>query len=292
MRSECADMEGSPEAVRRHLREVIRRVEQGGSEVRLADSCVPTGWNAVDSALANQGAGAGIGGLARGAVHEWLGIGEHGTEAPSERERGWILPMSLLMHLAARAIRAAGEGEGGGRAAVWIGSRCWPSPSSFAGVYAELLGRSIFLEPRDRASRLWAIELCLRSGAIGVVVADGARLGMAESRRVQLAAEAGLARGGGGIGLLARPAWECGAISAAATRWMVRREITPGSASSHSPPRPRWSIELSRCRGSASRSGARWVLEGGDETGVVCVPADVVDRPGSAADGRGFARSA
>jgi hypothetical protein len=69
-----------------------------------------------------------------------------------------------------------------------------------------------------------------------VVVADGSGLKMADSRRWQLAAAAG-----GVMGLIARPGWELGELSAAKTRWRVRPERSETDG-------PRWTVELLRCK--------------------------------------------
>jgi hypothetical protein len=86
------------------------------------------------------------------------------------------------------------------------------------------------------AARLWAIDLALRCPGVDVVVADASGLDMAATRRLQLSAEAG-----GALGLLARPEEELTELSAAATRWLVREQPSPGS-------NPRWQIQLLRCK--------------------------------------------
>ena len=281
---------------------MIRRVEAGrpGDQQvecggKWGGGCVQTGWDAIDRSLPVFSPN-GSRGLARGAVHEWMGLGE-GQE--------WLPPLDLLAHLASCAAH-----EGEGQAIAWVGRRCWPHPCSQRALRPTLIDHSIFIEPENASQRQWAIELCLRSPAVCAVVADASNLNMAESRRLQLAAEAGLRAGGGGFALLTRPAHEAGAISAATTRWIVRRERTPASPQ-HAQPHPRWRIELRRCKGMTSHIDAGsereewpemgrgmgsamagkmagemagkmgWVLEGGHETGIVCLSTDVVDRSGS-----------
>jgi hypothetical protein len=167
-----------------------------------------------------------------------------------------------------------------------------------------LLERSLFIDPPDDGMRLWAIDLALRCGAVCAVVADGRGLGMSQTRRLQLAAEAG-----GALVLLARPPEEERELSAAMTRW----RITPAPSSTD---RPRWIIELLRRKGArgglnvtttstarpthppavveepitdgsvhfrgpgaGAEAGMRhWLLEWNHVQGVVAVPADVVDR--------------
>ena len=137
-----------------------------------------------------------------------------------------------------------------------------------------LLMRSLFIDPPDNASRLWAIDLALRSAAVNVVIADGSQLKMAEARRLQLAAERGRA-----LALLARPSWEGAELSAASTRWRVRRSPSSSSA-------PRWIVELLRCKQAQGRSGTlrgdlrRWEIEYVSSSHLRLV-ADVVDRSDS-----------
>jgi len=164
-----------------------------------------------------------------------------------------------------------------------------------------LLERSLFIDPPDDGTRLWTIDLALRCDAVTAVIADGRGLSMPQTRRLQLAAEAG-----GALVLLARPPEEEAELSAAMTRW----RIAPAPSSTD---RPRWSIELLRRKGargglnvtaagraratrppavieephherSCTRPGTEagmrhWLLEWNHVQGVVAVPADVVDRP-------------
>lgn len=112
----------------------------------------------------------------------------------------------------------------------------------FSAADGELFARSLFVdvdgrdEPRRRAGRrsrsrrgerarpelgrkLWAIDTALRCPSVTAVVADGAGLDMAASRRLQLVAARSNA-----LVLLARPPVERGEISAATTRWWIERE--------------------------------------------------------------------
>jgi hypothetical protein len=196
-------------------------------------------------------------------------------------------PLCILAHLAGAAMNQASDDEacrGRNIAAhipppiappiapyvAWIGRKCWPYPRLLirsrgmdvdhsidqqGGVEdRSMLERSIFIDPPDDAARLWAIDLALRSGALAAVVADGSKLDMAATRRLQLAAEHG-----GALALLARPPRELDRLSAASTRWIVRSVPSPGRW-------PRWSIELCRCKGfllDAMRAG-----EAASEAGV------------------------
>lgn len=246
------------------LRDVLAR----GTASRENTPVVPTGWAGVDAALGARTLDSrAAGGLSRGAVHEWLGVGD----------RDWSPPLSLLTHLAWQALTSCDEG----RRVLWIGRRVWPyphalvrergvratavAPRALPGIlHAEelelarlprsvtddaglLLSRSLFVDAAR--NRPWAIEAALRCASVAAVVADGSGLDMKATRRLQLAAEAG-----GSFGLLARPAREERELSAAATRWRVRR-----SARQDAVARPRWTIELLRCK---SVRGGMWTWRG------------------------------
>ncbi len=234
--------------------------------------------------------------LPRGVLHEWLcaddgdgdgkrdgagydlndGVGhgkrERGCDGNSERVRKSASdgspPVSLFVHLAAHAC---GSDAG---LIVWIGRSLWPTPHALmragAHVGRNLLRDSLLLDPSTLADRLWAIDLCARSPATSVVIADASGMQLAHSRRLQLAAEAG-----GALALLARPHREHTTLSAAAMRWRVACVPSPTT-------RPRWRVELVRCKGvqrchdmEAKKS---LVLERHRATGCMRVPGDVADR--------------
>ena len=291
-------------AGRDELRALMRRVraleEAGGHApegAREPDRRVRLGLGEIDDTLG--------GGLARGAVHEWMGVGER-----QEREDQWLAPVCLLTHVARRALAAmpgrwvvwvhgsergggvcggggGGEGGGGGGGLPPYGRVL---VDGAGGVGDALLRRSIFVEAPDRASRLWAIDLALRCAGLACVVGDGRGFDVGATRRLQLAA-----RAGGTLGLLARPPTEAGAPSVASSRWLVRRappEIGPGRADDASLDREtghggvRWIVELLRCKGVRPRTEAsrRWALEWSFETCDVSVVAGVVGGTGAEAE--------
>jgi hypothetical protein len=183
--------------------------------------------------------------LARGQFHEWH------LEERRGGEKGWHPPLTLLTGLA-----LAASGERG--MVLWIGRRCWPTFQHLCGGRREgesfsavgTLRRFTFLDPQTDAERFWAIAEAMRCPAVRCVVADGARLSVMASRRLQLAAESGKV-----TGLLARPGWELEEPSYAATRWRVSpRETKKGEGS-------RWGVELHRCRGQQVEQDApqRWI---------------------------------
>ncbi len=256
---------------------------------------VPTGWGvawgparAASEGESVQGQTGAPGLLARGVVHEWFGP----VDAPdAARGRGgqsvWSPPLCIFAHLARRSLVDAQSGGSDGWV-VWIGRRCWAYPRVLAGgrdTDGALLDRSVFTDPPDDGGRLWAIELALRCRAVTAVIADGRGVDMAGSRRLQLAAKAGRA-----LCLVARPAEEMRELSAAATRWLVRRAPSPGESAKESGEAgeggPRWIVELLRCKGVRPVAGALRpvIVEWDHAQGAVVVPADVVRRAGGATD--------
>ena len=227
--------------------------------------------------------------MARGAIHEWFGLA-----GPNPASRGWTPPLGILIHLAWQALEQASSDSSG--RVIWIGRRIWPHPRALIreteGQARRLLCCSVFIDPPDDASRLWAIDLALRCPAVVAVVADGRGLELPQTRRLQLAAESGAV-----LGLLGRPPGELERRSTASTRWRVRP--APG-------PRPRWAVELLRCKGAHRQTAAAmrdvvdvvdvvdvgdvgdvggWMLELDRVKGVVSALAEVGDRSGAPAVG-------
>jgi protein ImuA len=152
------------------------------------------------------------------------------------------------------------------------------------------------------ADVLWAMEEGLRCARLAAVVGEIDTLERGPGRRLQLAAEAG------GVTAFAlrrglRPARPARAgPSAAVTRWRVEADAMssgpgadgpgadrpgadrPGvSESGRSPARPRWRVELLRCRGAAP---GQWCLEWDDAAGGFAVAAALRDRPPAFGAGR------
>jgi protein ImuA len=146
---------------------------------------------------------------------------------------------------------------------------------------------------------LWAIEEGLRTPGLAAVVGEIGRLPMVAGRRLQLAAE----RSGVTAFLLRR--WRNGEEamaererpSAAVTGWRVAALPSFDAAPQKTPlplpggegrvrgasgtrgnwiERPRWRVELLRCRGGGV---AAWDLEVADATGHVSLSAALADRP-------------
>jgi protein ImuA len=146
--------------------------------------------------------------------------------------------------------------------------------------------------PRDDAI-LWAMEEGLRTPGLAAVVGEIGRLPMVAGRRLQLAAERS------GVTALVLRRWRNGEEaaaererpSAALTRWRVTSlpsrdepRLRDDPKLRHLIGRPRWRVELLRCRGGVP---AQWVVESGDRevadaTGHVCLSAELADRPAAA----------
>lgn len=199
-----------------------------------------------------------------GVVHEWIGIV---SSAPSGGRSPWLPPLALVAHLARTAL------DGAPRSArvLWIGRRAWPYPRALIAGENDraLLDRSLFVDPRDDAERLWAIDLALRSRGVAAVVADAGNLTMPASRRLQLAAASGNTPA-----LLLRPPREARSLSAAQTRWLVRHAPSPDR-------NPRWTVELLRCKGvrpATEESARTWLVRRDHETGDVALAPDASRR--------------
>ncbi|MGQ0626696.1 MAG: hypothetical protein ACT4PL_01190 [Phycisphaerales bacterium] len=159
-----------------------------------------------------------------GAIHEWFAS----DRAP---------PIGLLLHAAAALLLNAPPHTAH---VVFIGRPVWPS--IFALRAHRLTAAAMFIDPPPDDDRLYAIDLALRSPAVRIVIADGAGLDLAATRRLQLAARPAPH---GSLALLARPARERVTLSAATTRWAV--EPAP---STH--PRPGWRVRLLRMKGNVA----------------------------------------
>lgn len=233
------------------------RAEIGRLERRHSGEVLPFGLAALDAHLPG-------GGLARAALHEVSGAGagaEHGAAA--------------ALFAAGLAARCAGP-------VLW----CLARPDLFAPALAQAglePDRVIYVTAGDDAGVLGCLEEGLRHGGLGAAVGEVARLPMVASRRLQLAAEAG-----GTLGLVVRRmrrgADAFAQPSAATTRWRIAALPAaplpvPGVG------RPRWRLELVRCRGAEA---ATFDVEACDGAGRLAVPVHLGDRP-AAARGTGAA---
>src|SRR6202022_2857763 len=234
------------------LRERVRRIERPAATVHRV---LPFGVAAIDRMLPS-------GGLARGALHEILG-------ASGDEEDG-----ALAAAFAAGIVgRLAATGDG---LVLW----CLPRPDLYGpGLAAHGLDpeRLVLVRaPRDDEI-LWAMEEGLRAPGIAAVVGEVGALPAVASRRLQLAAERS-----GIIALLLRR-WRDGGQAAperalpnaAVTRWRVAALPSQPPREEPGVGRPRWRVELLRCRGGEP---ACWEVEVADATGHLSLAAPLAGR--------------
>ena len=234
------------EPVIQHLREQINRIQ--GGELRERD-CLAFGLRELDERLPAKG-------LEFGSLHEVAGGGN-----------GAIDGAAASLFVAGIAARTTGK-------VLWCLTRAdlFAPAIAQAGLSAD---RVIYVEGGDDKAVLACAEEGLRHGGLGAVVGEIARLSMTASRRLQLAAE-----GSGTIALAIRrwrrqtDAVDFGQPTAAVTRWRVSVLPSvplpvPGVG------RPRWLIELIRCRAGES---ADFELEACAGTGRLALPPDLVHR--------------
>ncbi len=276
------------------LRERVRRIERPAAAVH---GVLPFGITAIDRALPG-------GGLARGSVHELLGM-------DGDEEDG-ALAAAFAAGILGRLERD--------RIVLW----CLPLPDLY-GPGLAILGldpaRLVLVRAWRDAEILWAIEEGLRATGVAAVVGELGAFPAVASRRLQLAAE----RSGVTAFVLrrwrdgARAARERNLPNASATRWRITAQPSqpvpipspacairhprgsgdPGAAGaslealgprfrggdgykarigSETEPgigRPRWRVELLRCRGGEP---ACWEVEVTDATGSLSLVATLVDR--------------
>ena len=207
------------------LRAQVRAIERNAGVADQVMRC-PFGLDVLDHHLG--------GGLALGRIHEITG------EARAE-----VRDASVFGFTAAMLVRLLGVVSGGD--ILW----CVRDANMFGGMaygwgLAALgldMDRVLFVEARDEAARLWAMEEGLRcTGLAGIVCELGpAHTGEAArvaERRLQLAAEAS-----GVTGFLIRSIAGGKVAGTADSRWSVRAAPSGGDM------RPVWSLSLERLRG-------------------------------------------
>jgi protein ImuA len=242
------------------LDELRGRIAELGHKDRAAHPALPFGIPELDSHLPQ-------GGLARGALHEVAGGGLGAT------------------HGAAAVLFAAGVFARIDGPVLWcLSARDLFAPAlAGAGLHPD---RVIYAEAADEKTVLLCLEEGLRHGGLAGAAGEVSRLPMTASRRLQLAAEAS-----GTLGFIIRrwrtpaAATDFGQPTAAATRWRITAlpssPLPVGGVG-----RPRWLIELIRCRAGES---AEWELEACDAEGRLTLPSGLASRPAAAAEGRASA---
>jgi len=236
------------------LRSEVARLERYPGPGRQAEP-IPFGIPAIDQALP-------AGGIATGALHEVAGSAaqvEHGTAAT-------LLSAGLL-------ARVPGE-------VLWVLEQRDIHPPALAAV-GLTPERVVYVHARKPRTVLLVMEEGLRHrGLTGVVGEFSGALSLTASRRLQLAAE----QSGVTAFLLRRS--RCfadqalNAPNAAVTRWRVATVPSapplPQAAETPGLGRPRWRLELMRCRGGEAHA---WMVEAFDATGRCRLAADMADRP-------------
>jgi protein ImuA len=293
------------------LRERVRRIERPAAAMY---GVLPLGVTAIDRVLLG-------GGLARGALHEILGTGgdeEDGALAaaftarilgrlisPTSPSRPPPIPSPAGPHPNPPPL--AGKGRGGGWGGVgWrkvvrseVGVILWCLARSDLygpGLAAHGLdpGRVVLVRALRDAEILWAMEEGLRTPGILAVVGEVGTLPAVASRRLQLAAEhsgitAFLLRRWRDGGQAAR---ERALPNAAVTRWRITALPSRAALGEPGVGRPRWRVELLRCRGGEPAS---WEMPGEmevpDATDHVSLAAALADRPVASVASEKFRRA-
>ena len=230
------------------LRAEVRAIESAGTAE--ARPCLPFGVEAIDTRLAG-------GGLAGGALHE---------AAPDRSHLGDDAAATLF--LASIAARTDGP-------ILWaLGRRDLFAPGlALAGLEPN---RVLYAECGRDEDVLAVMEEGLRHGGLGAVVGEVARVPMAATRRLQLAAEEG------GTMALMLKRWRrngedpLSVPSTAVTRWRLacapsEKLAVPGVG------RPRWRLTLARQRGGEPHL---WTMESPDAEGRLALPSEFEHRPG------------
>jgi protein ImuA len=143
--------------------------------------------------------------------------------------------------------------------------------------------RLVLLHAPNERDILWAMEEGLRSPALAAVVGEVEALSTSASRRLQLAAESA-----GVTGFVLHRRAGHAAASAAVTRWRIAALPSVLVAAEPGIGRPRWRVELLRCRGGMP---AAWDVEACDDPSGrtarhVAVSAALADRPAPQQIGR------
>jgi protein ImuA len=261
------------------LREQIRRIERPTAPTH---GVMPFGVAAIDRVLPS-------GGLARGALHEILGASgdEEDGALAAAFAAGIVGRLAAQRSLAQRSL--AQRSLGGDGMVLW----CLPRPDLYGpGLAAHGLdpGHLVLVRAPRADEILWAMEEGLRAPGIAAVVGEVGALPAVASRRLQLAAE----RSGITAFLLRRwrdggqAARERALPNAAVTRWRIAALPSQPPRGEPGVGRPRWRVELLRCRGGEP---ACWEVEVADATGHVSLAATLADRSARPVSSERFQRA-
>lgn len=234
------------------LRAQVKRLEQGPGFGK-ARPVAPLGLAALDAALPG-------GGLPLGALHEIEGERNEWDDGVTT---GFCLALLARMEQARRNARAPRPKD-----VLWIAQHGDLYPPALVAQGLDP-ARFLIVRARSDAEVLWAMEEGLRCARLAAVVGEVADLDRLAGRRLQLAAEA--SRSGGthdstGVTAFAlhrrfRPPRRGRAASAALSRWRVTAAPSEDLLGENFIGRPRWRLDLLRCRGAAPGS---WQVEWND----------------------------
>jgi len=183
-----------------------------------------------------------------------------------KKKRCWFSPLLPLSSFVPQALASGGL-------AVWVGKRCWLSPHTLERAVGKELNwkkNCLFINPLNANKRLWTITQLIRSSAVRIIIADGEKLPLLATRRLQLAV-----KDKNCFLFLVRPPWELELLSTAQTKW----RISPVPSESEL---PHWELELIRCRSLASvkKWFIEWVKDENGKTYSLRLSPNVVNRPG------------
>lgn len=291
--SERTHREATQEQLRATLRQRIAEIERSGAtgtvNRRGNDSArfdgvtapLPFGVPDIDTHLP-------WGGLPVIGVHDIIETGPGGAMGTHTRLHGQMGgSATAFIAVLLGALQRRGTHFDRVRPVLWIAPRR-PSHENLYGPGLTAFGYDpfdaraglILVRAGSATQILWAMEEGLREPQLGAVIAEmppGVLPSLTASRRLQLAAEAGetlgLLHGGHCVGQTASIV----PPSASFTRWRITSAASPmpeptglestgpeptGRRSGTDPPlyqeRPRWRVELLRCRGAAPR---QWTLD-------------------------------
>jgi protein ImuA len=248
------------------VRAKVAALEAGGAPVQAV---LPFGDARLDQVFP-------AGGLPLGCWHEVAG---EGLEIETAAAPGAFVA-ALAGPLAARGV------------VVWVMRRGDLYAPGLAGMGFPT-DRLIQVQTRDEVQALAALEDALGSAGVAAAIGEVGSVDLTAGRRLQLACERRGATGfvirrrpfGGPAGGRGRnPATQGGRAavmgSAAATRWTVAAAPSGEADLGHEAPgfglgRPRWRVDLTRCRGG--RPG-QWILEMSDGAYPLRVVAALGDR--------------
>jgi len=228
------------------LRAQIRELENGVAPPRH----LPLGVPALDAWLPG-------GGLTLAALHQVEG-------ARDEWDDG--LAAGFCLALTAPLVAASG------RPLLWIARQADLHGAGLAALGLDP-GRLILVQAAGDREVLWAMEEGLRCPALSGVVGEVAELAPTAGRRLQLAAEAN----GVTAFLLRRrfaPLRRPEPSSVALTRWRVAPAPSGAAPLEALPGRPRWRVELLRCRGAGP---GNFLMEWDDASGRFALAAALRD---------------